>query len=90
MTADLQKEVLAMDEQAFYKVTYGLYVVSAEADGGRSGCIVRAIPFGIPAQRRSLPAHDSRHDASYQQQAYVLRTFLFRPFQKKRAVNIST
>ena len=31
MTADLQKEVLAMDEQAFYKVTYGLYVVSAEA-----------------------------------------------------------
>ena len=43
MTADLQKEVLAMDEQAFYKVTYGLYVVSAEADGGRSGCIVNTL-----------------------------------------------
>ena len=32
-----------MDEQAFYKVTYGLYVVSAEADGGRSGCIVNTL-----------------------------------------------
>lgn len=29
-----------MDLTAFFKMTYGLYVVSAEADGKRSGCII--------------------------------------------------
>lgn len=32
-----------MDETALYKVTYGLYVVSAEAEGEKSGCIVNTL-----------------------------------------------
>ncbi len=32
-----------MDEKALYKVTYGLYVVSAQADGQRSGCVVNTL-----------------------------------------------
>ena len=32
-----------MDETALYKITYGLYVVSAEAEGERSGCIVNTL-----------------------------------------------
>lgn len=32
-----------MNEQAFYKATYGLYVVSAEADGERSGCVINTL-----------------------------------------------
>ena len=29
-----------MDLSAFFKMSYGLYVVSAEADGRRAGCVV--------------------------------------------------
>lgn len=32
-----------MDEKALYKITYGLYVVSAEAEGQRSGCVVNTL-----------------------------------------------
>ena len=32
-----------MDEKALYKITYGLYVVSAEADGQRGGCVVNTL-----------------------------------------------
>lgn len=32
-----------MDEKALYKVTYGLYVVSAQAEGERSGCVVNTL-----------------------------------------------
>ena len=32
-----------MDETALYRITYGLYVVSAEADGEESGCIVNTL-----------------------------------------------
>lgn len=32
-----------MDEKALYKATYGLYVVSAQADGKRTGCIVNTL-----------------------------------------------
>lgn len=32
-----------MDEKALYKVTYGLYVVSAQAEGQRSGCVVNTL-----------------------------------------------
>lgn len=32
-----------MDLNAFYKVTYGLYVVSAQAEGARSGCVVNTL-----------------------------------------------
>lgn len=32
-----------MDEKALYKVTYGLYVVSAQAEGQRSGCLVNTL-----------------------------------------------
>ena len=29
-----------MDLSAFFKMSYGLYVVSAEAEGKRAGCVV--------------------------------------------------
>ena len=32
-----------MDEKALYKITYGLYVVSAQAEGQRSGCVVNTL-----------------------------------------------
>lgn len=32
-----------MNEKALYKITYGLYVVSAEADGKSSGCVVNTL-----------------------------------------------
>lgn len=32
-----------MDEKALYKITYGLYVVSAQADGQSSGCVVNTL-----------------------------------------------
>ncbi len=32
-----------MDEKALYKITYGLYVVSAEAEGQQSGCVVNTL-----------------------------------------------
>lgn len=32
-----------MDEKALYKATYGLYIVSAEAAGKRSGCIINTL-----------------------------------------------
>ena len=32
-----------MDEKALYKLTYGLYVVSAQADGQRGGCVVNTL-----------------------------------------------
>ena len=32
-----------MNEKALYKITYGLYVVSAQADGRRSGCVVNTL-----------------------------------------------
>ena len=32
-----------MDEKALYKITYGLYVVSAQADGQRGGCVVNTL-----------------------------------------------
>ena len=32
-----------MDEKALYKITYGLYVVSAQAEGVRSGCVVNTL-----------------------------------------------
>lgn len=32
-----------MDLNAFYKVTYGLYVVSAQAEGQKSGCVVNTL-----------------------------------------------
>ena len=32
-----------MDEKALYKITYGLYVVSAKADGQSSGCVVNTL-----------------------------------------------
>ena len=35
---------MAMDEKALYKITYGLYVVSAQAEGQRSGCVVNTLP----------------------------------------------
>ena len=34
---------MAMDEKALYKITYGLYVVSAQAEGQRSGCVVNTL-----------------------------------------------
>lgn len=32
-----------MNEKALYKITYGLYVVSAEAEGKSSGCVVNTL-----------------------------------------------
>ena len=32
-----------MDEKALFKVTYGLYVVCAQAEGQRSGCVVNTL-----------------------------------------------
>lgn len=32
-----------MDLNAFYQVTYGLYVVSAQAEGRRGGCVVNTL-----------------------------------------------
>ena len=32
-----------MDEKALYKVTYGLYIVSAQAEGKASGCVVNTL-----------------------------------------------
>ncbi len=32
-----------MNEKALYQVTYGLYIVSAEADGESSGCVVNTL-----------------------------------------------
>lgn len=37
------ERVTILNESALYKVTYGLYVVSAEADGERSGCVVNTL-----------------------------------------------
>ena len=34
---------MAMDEKALYKITYGLYVVSAQAEGQRNGCVVNTL-----------------------------------------------
>ena len=36
----LRERGFAIDLTAFFKMTYGLYVVSAEADGLRAGCII--------------------------------------------------
>lgn len=32
-----------MNQEALYKITYGLYVVSAEAEGQSSGCVVNTL-----------------------------------------------
>ena len=37
------RRLLLMDEKALYKITYGLYVVSAQADGQRGGCVVNTL-----------------------------------------------
>ena len=32
-----------MDEKALYKITYGMYVLTAQADGQSSGCVVNTL-----------------------------------------------
>lgn len=39
----LGRMITRMDETALYQITYGLYVVSAEAEGRQSGCVVNTL-----------------------------------------------
>ena len=43
-----------MDKKAFYKITYGLYIITTSADGKDSGCVVNTL-----AQVTSEPARIS-------------------------------
>lgn len=37
------KGEIPVDEKALYKVTYGLYIICAETDGKKSGCVVNTL-----------------------------------------------
>ena len=37
----LKTEVKTMDKKAMYKISYGLFVVTAQRDGRDNGCIIR-------------------------------------------------